>query len=94
MFPSPLPPRQDNLPIQESNKTECACLMYADRIAPKPYQEFRKEVPVENYVKVFPFDSAKKRMQTIIQVSDLPGPRISTLCPCLALAGMRPTLLS
>ncbi|EGD82982.1 P-type ATPase [Salpingoeca rosetta] len=58
----------DGLPVQQNNKTECACLQYADQIVSKTHKQYRKETPAEDFVKAYPFNSAKKRMETIIQL--------------------------
>ena len=57
---------QDGLPIQQNNKTECACLQYADGLVSKTHKQYREEYP--EFVKSYPFNSAKKRMQTIVQL--------------------------
>eukprot|EP00730_Choanoeca_flexa_P001794 TRINITY_DN10785_c0_g1_i2.p1 TRINITY_DN10785_c0_g1~~TRINITY_DN10785_c0_g1_i2.p1 ORF type:complete len:1367 (+),score=394.58 TRINITY_DN10785_c0_g1_i2:109-4209(+) len=59
---------EDGLPIQENNKTECACLKFADDIGDKTYRQYRDEIHVDSYAKVYPFDSAKKRMQTVVKL--------------------------
>jgi Ca2+ transporting ATPase len=61
---------EDGLPVQENNKTECACLQYADGFASQTYAKCREGTPDTAYVKVYPFDSAKKRMQTIIPLGN------------------------
>ena len=38
--------------MQENNKTECACLKFADDIGTKTYKEYRADIPIDNYVKV------------------------------------------
>ncbi|EDQ88754.1 uncharacterized protein MONBRDRAFT_8804 [Monosiga brevicollis MX1] len=59
---------ESGLPIQENNKTECACLKFADDLSDRPYTAYREETPVEDYVKVYPFDSATKRMETVVRL--------------------------
>ncbi|EDQ88387.1 uncharacterized protein MONBRDRAFT_9247 [Monosiga brevicollis MX1] len=59
---------ESGLPVQENNKTECACLKFGDDIAARKYTEIRKDNPVDSYVKVYPFDSATKRMETIVRL--------------------------
>eukprot|EP00054_Salpingoeca_dolichothecata_P015910 m.92418 g.92418 ORF g.92418 m.92418 type:complete len:1299 (-) comp21718_c0_seq1:367-4263(-) len=58
----------DDLPVQEGNKTECAILQFADQISDKTYKQLRQEVPRDQYVKYYPFSSAKKRMGCVIQL--------------------------
>eukprot|EP00055_Hartaetosiga_balthica_P018791 m.135364 g.135364 ORF g.135364 m.135364 type:complete len:1429 (-) comp9952_c0_seq1:212-4498(-) len=59
---------EDGLPIQQNNKTECACLYFADELGLKKHKEIRDNAT--NIVKSFPFNSAKKRMQTIVKLSN------------------------
>eukprot|EP00049_Salpingoeca_infusionum_P000148 m.37606 g.37606 ORF g.37606 m.37606 type:complete len:1393 (+) comp10114_c1_seq1:14-4192(+) len=58
---------ETNLPNQKQNKTECACLLYADNISTKHHTKHRQEIP-RPYVKEYPFNSAKKRMQCVVQL--------------------------
>lgn len=52
--------------MQQNNKTECAFLHFADQLVTKPHKEYRQEHP--HWVKSYPFNSAKKRMVTVIQL--------------------------
>eukprot|EP00047_Mylnosiga_fluctuans_P017411 m.61258 g.61258 ORF g.61258 m.61258 type:complete len:1336 (-) comp7066_c0_seq1:118-4125(-) len=58
----------NNLPIQDGNKTECAIMYFADQICTRKVIEVRGDVP-HSRLKSFPFDSAKKRMTTLLPLS-------------------------
>eukprot|EP00052_Salpingoeca_macrocollata_P027037 m.254621 g.254621 ORF g.254621 m.254621 type:complete len:1271 (-) comp22682_c3_seq6:83-3895(-) len=60
----------DRLPVQDGNKTECAILLFADQIFEQTHSQIRESHPSSSYVKIFPFDSARKRMTTVIQLPD------------------------
>jgi Ca2+ transporting ATPase len=59
---------RDGLATQLGNKTECALLGLLNDLD-IDWAELRKKVPEDDLLKVFPFNSAKKRMSTVITVS-------------------------
>eukprot|EP00051_Salpingoeca_urceolata_P001296 m.39842 g.39842 ORF g.39842 m.39842 type:complete len:1317 (-) comp11313_c0_seq1:125-4075(-) len=55
---------------QDGNKTECALLKFSDELGRQSYGDLRTALPEEGYCKIYPFNSTKKRMSTVIP---LPG---------------------
>lgn len=68
MFFSQKPPNEaknERLPTQVGNKTECALLGLVLELG-ETYQDFRDDNPESSFVKVFTFNSARKSMSTVI----------------------------
>lgn len=66
---------EGGLPKQIGNKTECALLGLVQAWGGS-YDEIRKEIPEDDLVKVYTFNSARKMMSTIIKRKD--GYRVYT----------------
>ena len=57
------------LPFQTGNKTECALLEFVNSYG-GDYKLIRAEYPEQNFGKVFPFNSTRKSMSTIVRTDD------------------------
>lgn len=60
------PKQQGDLPKQLGNKTECGLLGFVNHLG-ESYEDIRRQHPVESFVKVNTFNSARKMMSTIIK---------------------------
>ncbi|EDV24949.1 uncharacterized protein TRIADDRAFT_25320 [Trichoplax adhaerens] len=71
----PPPENPDQLPGQVGNKTECALLGFVKKFD-RNYDDYRKKITEENFLKVYTFNSVRKSMSTAIPKST--GCRIYT----------------
>ncbi|XP_029951494.1 plasma membrane calcium-transporting ATPase 1-like [Salarias fasciatus] len=63
------PTKEGGLPGQVGNKTECALLGLILDLR-QDYQKIRTEVPEEKFQKVYPFNSVRKSMSTVLRNYD------------------------
>ena len=61
----PPPENPDQLPGQVGNKTECALLGFVKNFD-RDYDDYRKKVTEEHFLKVYTFNSVRKSMSTVI----------------------------
>lgn len=59
--------KKDDEVKQVGNRTDCALLAFANSLNVGNYEEIRRNIPEETLFKVYPFDSKRKLMSTVLQ---------------------------
>jgi Ca2+ transporting ATPase len=60
-----MPEKENEVPKQVGNKTECALLGYVLDLG-KSYEAVRAKIPEEKYTIIYTFNSVRKSMSTVI----------------------------